>query len=446
MLLKTNMSNILETKKSIYIKSYGCQMNEYDSNRIKDLFVDQGYSVSNNLEDASLVVLNTCHIREKAAEKVYSDIGRINKIKKKDNKKNFKLVVAGCVAQAEGLEIKSRAPSVDYIVGPQSYHNLPDMIGDSKKFISDDFLQNEKFKKLLYNTSNKTSEFVSIQEGCDKFCSFCVVPYTRGSEFSRPVQQILNEIKIYIKNNIKEIILLGQNVNAYHGIGQDGKSKDLAYLIEKISEFDEIKRIRYMTSHPIDMSDSLFKIHGNNSKLMPFLHLPIQSGSNNILKKMNRKHTVEDYIKIVEKIKNSRPDIALSSDFIVGYPGETDSDFDFTMKLVDEVKFVIAYSFMYSARPGTPAQKRNQIDLNVKKARLSALQSLLKEQQIEFNKSFINKKMEVLFEKKGRYENQYVGRTIYNQSVFGKSSNNLINKILNVDIVRSTDFALEFKT
>ncbi len=446
MLLKTNMSNILETKKSIYIKSYGCQMNEYDSNRIKDLFVDQGYSVSNNLEDASLVVLNTCHIREKAAEKVYSDIGRINKIKKKDNKKNFKLVVAGCVAQAEGLEIKSRAPSVDYIVGPQSYHNLPDMIGDSKKFISDDFLQNEKFKKLLYNTSNKTSEFVSIQEGCDKFCSFCVVPYTRGSEFSRPIQQILNEIKIYIKNNIKEIILLGQNVNAYHGIGQDGKSKDLAYLIEKISEFDEIKRIRYMTSHPIDMSDSLFKIHGNNSKLMPFLHLPIQSGSNNILKKMNRKHTVEDYIKIVEKIKNSRPDIALSSDFIVGYPGETDSDFDFTMKLVDEVKFVIAYSFMYSARPGTPAQKRNQIDLNVKKARLSALQSLLKEQQIEFNKSFINKKMEVLFEKKGRYENQYVGRTIYNQSVFGKSSNNLINKILNVDIVRSTDFALEFKT
>ena len=432
-----------DKKKSIFIKSYGCQMNVYDSNRIKDLFVNQGYQISNSIQDSDLIVLNTCHIREKAAEKVYSDIGRIKKIKKNKSKYDYKLVVAGCVAQAEGLEIKNRAPIVDYVVGPQSYHKLPDMVNSPKNQINDEFLQNEKFKNLLFNVSNDVSEFISIQEGCDKFCSFCVVPYTRGSEFSRPVKEIIKEIKIYAAKNIQEIVLLGQNVNAYHGLSEDGKSKDLAYLINKISEIDKIKRIRYMTSHPIDMSESLISIHGNNSKLMPFLHLPIQSGSDSILKKMNRKHTVKDYLEIIHKIKSVRPDIALSSDFIVGFPGETDNDFENTMRLIENVKFVIAYSFMYSPRPGTPAEKKEQIEIQIKKARLTALQSLLKEQQINFNKSCIDKKMEILFEKKGRYKNQYVGRTVYNQSAFIESSKNLINKLVKVKISRSTDFALE---
>ena len=263
--------------KYIYIKSYGCQMNVYDSNRIKDLFSNKGYKITKDISKADLTVLNTCHIREKAVEKVYSDIGRVKKIK--DKKQNMKLVVAGCVAQAEGLEIKKRSPSVDYVVGPQSYHKLPDMIGKVDEIENSEFLQNEKFKNLIFNSSNLSSEFLSIQEGCDKFCSFCVVPYTRGPEFSRPVDDIVEETKKYVSNGIKEIILLGQNVNAYHGVASDGKSKDLAYLINKISEIEEIKRIRYMTSHPIDMKDSLINAHADNTKLMPFLHLPIQSVS-----------------------------------------------------------------------------------------------------------------------------------------------------------------------
>ena len=430
-------------KNKIYIKSYGCQMNVYDSNRILDLFKNKNYEKVQDPKDANLVVLNTCHIREKAAEKMYSDIGRINKIKKNKSKDDYKLVIAGCVAQAEGKEIKKRAPSVDFVVGPQSYHNLPDMLDANDKIVSDEFTQNEKFKNLLYNSAGGVSEFVSIQEGCDKFCSFCVVPYTRGPEFSRPVSDILIEIEKYVNQGVKEIIFLGQNVNAYHGIGPDGKSKDLAYLVNKVGEIENLLRIRYMTSHPIDMTDSLIKVHKTNHKLMPFLHLPIQSGSDKILKDMNRKHTVDSYNKIVDKLRNERPDIALSSDFIVGYPNETDKDFEETMKFVNNVEFVIAYSFMYSQRPGTPAQKKDNIPLADKKARLSALQSLLKEQQKKFNKSFVGSNMEILFEKKGRYENQYIGRSIYNQSVFIKNDKDLINTIKKVKILNSTDFALE---
>ncbi|MDC3083583.1 tRNA (N6-isopentenyl adenosine(37)-C2)-methylthiotransferase MiaB [Pelagibacteraceae bacterium] len=427
--------------KYIYIKSYGCQMNVYDSNRIKDLFSNKGYKVTDDISKADLTVLNTCHIREKAVEKVYSDIGRVKKIK--DIKRNMKLVVAGCVAQAEGLEIKKRSPSVDYVVGPQSYHKLPDMIDRVDEVENSEFLQNEKFKNLIFKSSNLSSEFLSIQEGCDKFCSFCVVPYTRGPEFSRPVYDIVKETKKYVSNGIKEIILLGQNVNAYHGIAADGKSKDLAYLINKIGEIEEIKRIRYMTSHPIDMKDSLINAHAENTKLMPFLHLPIQSGSDKILKKMNRKHTVDDYLRIVDKMRNIRPDIALSSDFIVGFPEETDKDFEDTMKLIEKVNFVIAYSFIYSPRPGTPAQNKDNISILEKKARLSALQSLLTQQQINFNKSFINKGMEVLFEKIGRHKDQFIGRTIYNQSTFVNSKEDLLNQIMNVKIINSTNFALE---
>ena len=416
-------------------------MNVYDSNRIKNLFEPEGYFETSDLKEADLIVLNTCHIREKAAEKVYSDIGRIKKIKK--NK--YKLVIAGCVAQAEGSEIKKRAPSVDYIVGPQSYHKLPSMIKNNSNFINDDFLQNEKFKNLLFKSSNSVSEFISIQEGCDKFCSFCVVPYTRGSEFSRPINEIKEEIKKYMDSGIKEVILLGQNVNAYHDDSQNGKYADLAYLINKISEFDSIERIRYMTSHPNDMSNSLIEAHGKNYKLMPFLHLPIQSGSDKILQKMNRKHSVKKYYEIIDKLISWRPDIALSSDFIVGFPGETNEDFDQTMKFVENINFAIAYSFMFSARPGTPASKFIEVDLSIKKARLSALQSLLKQQQKNYNKSFVNSALEILFDRKGRHSNQYIGRSIYNQSVFVNSVSNLIGKILNIKIIRSTNFALEGK-
>ena len=415
-------------------------MNVYDSNRMRDLFFDKGYKLTDNINEASITILNTCHIREKAVEKVYSDIGRIKKIK---NKNNMKLVVAGCVAQAEGIEIQKRSPIVDFVVGPQSYHKLPDMIDENNEKLNSDFLQNEKFKNLIYKSSKLSSEFISIQEGCDKFCSFCVVPYTRGPEFSRPVNDIIEEAKKYSEKGIKEVILLGQNVNAYHGIGPNGKTCDLSYLINKISELDEIKRIRYMTSHPIDMKDSLINAHADNNKLMPFLHLPIQSGSDKILKKMNRKHNVSDYLKIVEKIRNIRPDIALSSDFIVGFPDETDKDFEDTMKFIEKVKFVIAYSFIYSPRPGTPAQHKDNIDVSEKKARLAALQSLLNQQQNSYNKSFINKNLDVLFEKIGRHDNQYVGRTIYNQSVFTKTADKILNKILNVKIIDSTNFALE---
>ena len=431
----------INKNKKIFLKSYGCQMNVYDSNRIKNLFEPRGYSETDNIKDADLVVLNTCHIREKAVEKVYSDIGRIKKIK--NQKDDFKLVIAGCVAQAEGEEIKKRAPIVDFIVGPQSYHKLPSMLEEEKKFINDDFLQNEKFKNLLFKSTNAVSEFISIQEGCDKFCTFCVVPYTRGSEFSRSIIDIKEEIKIYIKSGIKEVILLGQNVNAYHGLANSGKQVDLSYLINSISEFEEIKRIRYMTSHPNDMTDSLLEVHANNKKLMPFLHLPVQSGSNKILKKMNRKHSVEKYYEVISKLKSKRPDIALSSDFIVGFPGETDNDFDKTMELIKNIEFVIAYSFIYSPRPGTPAAKLKDIDLSIKKARLSALQSLLKEQQIIYNKSFIGKKVEILFDRIGRHKDQFIGRSIYNQSVFMKSKKNLIGKNLNVKIINSTDYALE---
>ena len=430
-------------QKKLFIKSYGCQMNVYDSDRIKNLFEVRGFCETPKIEDADLIVLNTCHIREKAAEKVYSDIGRIKKIKEKEKDKNYNLVIAGCVAQAEGEEIKKRAPEVDYIVGPQSYHKLPDMIQNNKSSINDEFLQHEKFKNLLFKSSNKVSEFITVQEGCDKFCSFCVVPYTRGSEFSRPVNSILDEIKNYTKKGIMEIILLGQNVNAYHGLNQNRKEVDLSYLINKISEFDEIKRIRYMTSHPRDMNASLIECHGYNKKLMPFIHLPIQSGSNKILENMNRKHKVEKYFEIVNNLKCQRSDIALSSDFIVGYPGELEEDFDQTMKFIEKIKFVIAYSFMYSPRPGTPAANLKQIDLNIKKSRLYKLQYLLKKQQKDFNKSFVNKKLEVLFDRIGRHKNQYIGRSIYNQSVFIKSNENLLGLIKNVNIKRSTDFALE---
>ena len=422
-------------------------MNEYDSNRIYDLASTIGFEKVGKKEEADCFILNTCHIREKATEKVYHEIGRVKKDFK--NLKKPLVIVSGCVAQAESDEMIKREPYIDMVVGPQSYHKIADLIlnyqRNKVKVNETDFDVIKKFDELekIPNKQNKVSSYLTIQEGCDKFCHFCVVPYTRGPEFSRPISDILIEIKKYLKQGVKEIIFLGQNVNAYHGKGVDGKSKDLAYLINKVSEIENLKRIRYMTSHPIDMTDSLIEVHKTNNKLMPFLHLPIQSGSDKVLKEMNRKHNVAFYRKIVDKLRTKRSDIALSSDFIVGYPNESDKDFEETMKFIDEIEFVIAYSFIYSQRPGTPAQKKDNIPLDVKKARLSALQSLLKEQQKKFNKSFVGKNLEILFEKKGRYLDQYVGRSIYNQSVFTKSQTNLINTIQNTHILNSTDFALE---
>ena len=429
--------------KYIYIKSYGCQMNVYDSNRIKDLFSNKGYKITKDISKADLTVLNTCHIREKAVEKVYSDIGRVKKIK--DKKQNMKLVVAGCVAQAEGLEIKKRSPSVDYVVGPQSYHKLPDMIDKVDEIENSEFLQNEKFKNLIFNSSNLSSEFLSIQEGCDKFCSFCVVPYTRGPEFSRPVDDIVEETKKYVSNGIKEIILLGQNVNAYHGVASDGKSKDLAYLINKISEIEEIKRIRYMTSHPIDMKDSLINAHADNSKLMPFLHLPIQSGSDKILKKMNRKHSSDEYLSLVKKIKKLLPDCGISHDMICGFPDETENDHLDTISLMNKVKYDFGFMFKYSERPGTLAARKfdDNVPEEVKQRRLSEIIDLQLKHCFENLSNYINKYSNVLIEKESKKSKEYwCGRNPQNIMVVFPKDDFKIGDYAKVKILSNTSTTL----
>jgi len=431
-------------QKKIFIKSYGCQMNVYDSDRMLDLMKPYGYDITYEIKDASLIILNTCHIREKATEKVYSEIGKINKLKKGEN---YKLIIAGCVAQAEGEEIKKRAPTVNAIVGPQSYHMLPNIVSKFDKkhntIVNTDFLTKTKFDKLQFGKPNSSSVFVTIQEGCNKFCTFCVVPYTRGAEYSRPIQDIINEINNYSKNGVKEITLLGQNVNSYHGLDTNQNERRLDYLINKISEIDSIKRIRYMTSHPTDMDKELINCHKYNDKLMPFVHLPIQTGSDKILKLMNRNYKVNEYLRIIEKLRLAKEDIALSSDFIVGFPGETDKDFDQTMRLIEKVKFSIAYSFCYSLRPGTPASNlSDQIDYKIKKERLYILQSLLKKQQKSYNEKFIGRNLEILFEKIGKHKNQFVGRSVYNQSVFMNSQKNLLGSIIKANINNTTNFAL----
>ena len=405
---------------------------------------NKGYKIVNKIEDANLVVLNTCHIREKAAEKVYSDIGRINKIKK-NTQKNFKLVVAGCVAQAEGKEIKKRAPLVDFVVGPQSYHKLPQMLQTSEFIVNDEFTQNEKFKNLLYNSSGGVSEFVSIQEGCDKFCSFCVVPYTRGNEYSRSVEEIYAEAKNLVENGALEINLLGQNVSSYNShIFEKSEKKfvDLSKLCNILSSLSELKRIRYITSHPSDINDELILEHKNNKKLMPFLHLPVQSGSNKILKKMNRKYSKENYIDLINKIKFEVKNMAFSSDFIVGYPEETDNDFQETLDLIDKVIFASSYSFKYSPRIGTPASLiKDKIDDSILDKRLNKIQEVLNEQQKIFNETFLEQEVDVLFTNFGKKNNQFVGRTPFLQPVHVFSSRNLIGKILKIKIERLTSFS-----
>lgn len=404
--------------KKVFIKSYGCQMNVYDSARMGDVLAREGYVATDAPADADLVILNTCHIREKAAEKVYSELGRLRSLKES----GMLIAVAGCVAQAEGEEIMRRAPYVDFVVGPQNYHQLPKLVAKATspnrsegftRTINTDFPAESKFDFLPEARANGPAAFLTIQEGCDKFCSFCVVPYTRGIEFSRPAGSVLEEARQLIKGGAVEITLLGQNVNAYHG-----DDAGLAGLIRKLSEISGLARIRYTTSHPRDMDKDLIAAHGNVSKLMPHLHLPVQSGSDATLARMNRQHVADDYLKIIDELRAARPDIALSSDFIVGYPGETDADFESTLALVDAVGYAQSYSFKYSKRPGTPASDSDdQVPEQVKSDRLEALQNLLNRQQLEFNKEFVGKTVPVLFERRGKLSHQIAGRSPYMQAV-----------------------------
>jgi len=423
------------------MKTYGCQMNVYDSIRMTDLMHNVGYESSESYEGADLVVLNTCHIREKAAEKVYSELGRINKAKnkKKSEGGNMIIAVAGCVGQAEGEEIFRRAPYVDVVVGPQSYQSLPDLVGkvqrDSGHVINLEF-EDDKFDKLAADIESQgASAFLSIQEGCDKFCTFCVVPYTRGAEYSRNVPEIYREAIKLVALGAKEITLLGQNVNAFHGKSEDGEVWNLGKLISHLSKISGLERIRYSTSHPRDMHDDLYNAHANDPKVMAFLNLPVQSGSNRILSSMNRKHTRDEYFRIIDRLREGRPDMQFSSDFIIGFPGETDRDFEDTMDLARRVGFTQGYSFKYSPRPGTPgADMDNQVPEHIKNERLQAFQNLINEQQIAFNESCIDKTMSVLFDKKGKRNGQIVGRNEYMQSVHIEAPDDLIGSIIDVRI------------
>lgn len=419
--------------KKVFIKTYGCQMNVYDSKRMADVLKPHGYEQSESTEDADLVILNTCHIREKAAEKVYSEIGRLRTEKdaKAAEGKNMFIAVAGCVAQAEGPEMMKRAPAIDMVLGPQTYHRLPDMLKAaeeqrtggrmSARVLDTEFPVDTKFDHLPTDESGfeGTAAFLTIQEGCDKFCTFCVVPYTRGAEYSRPVSDIVEEAKRLVARGVMEITLLGQNVNAYHGTAADGSTATLGGLIAELDKIDGLTRIRYTTSHPRDMDQELIDAHRDIASCMPYLHLPVQSGSDRILDAMNRKHTREEYFAVIDRLRAARPDLALSSDFIVGFPGETDEDFEDTLDLVRRVKYAQAYSFKYSPRPGTPASvSKEQVPEDVKSERLARLQALINEHQIEFNEAFIGKEMDVLLERYGKREGQMIGRSPYLQSVY----------------------------
>ncbi len=428
--------------KKLYIKTWGCQMNVYDSKKMADILAPLGYASVEEPDDADLMILNTCHIREKATEKVFSDLGRLRDIKEDKEEKGQKalIAVAGCVAQAEGEVITQRANYVDMVFGPQTYHLLPEMIlkaNGNQRVINTDFPAESKFDHLPEGEPQGVSAFLSIQEGCDKFCTFCVVPYTRGAEFSRPVTQVLDEAKRLAAQGTKEITLLGQNVNAYHG-EKDGSAWDLARLIAAVADIDGVERIRYMTSHPKDMNEDLIQAHGSIKKLMPFLHLPIQSGSDHVLELMNRKHTVDLYVDIIERIKKVRPDIALSSDFIVGFPGETDKDHADTLDLARKITYASCFSFKYSPRPGTPGASRGGIVPEpLKDQRLYELQAILNAQQLAFNEATVGKVMPVLFDRKGSTEGQLHGKTPYLQSVFVDGNERLLNQTVDVRIEKA---------
>ncbi|HRJ61914.1 MAG TPA: tRNA (N6-isopentenyl adenosine(37)-C2)-methylthiotransferase MiaB [Azospirillaceae bacterium] len=428
--------------KKVLIKTWGCQMNVYDSARMADVLAPLGYGPTEEAEDADMVILNTCHIREKASEKVFSDLGRLKPLKERKAKAGDRMIiaVAGCVAQAEGEEIVARAPYVDLVFGPQAYHTLPEMVAKAARaggaVLNTDFPADSKFDSLPQEQGGQgVSAFLAVQEGCDKFCTFCVVPYTRGAEYSRGVAQIVAEARNLVAQGAKEINLLGQNVNAFHGEGPDGKTWGLARLLEALSDIDGLERLRYTTSHPRDMEDDLIAAHGRLPKLMPFLHLPIQAGSDRILRAMNRKHTADDYRRLADKLRAARPDLALSGDFIVGYPGESDADFADTLRLVQDVGYAQAYSFKYSPRPGTPAATEGlQVPEDVKSARLTALQQLLEAQQLAFNHGFIGKTVPVLFDRRGKRDGQLLGRTPHMQSAHALAGDRLLGQIVDVRI------------
>ncbi len=434
--------------RKVFVRTYGCQMNVYDSERMTDVLSPEGYEPTDTLEDADLVLLNTCHIREKAAEKVYSELGRIRKVKDERARqgKDMMVGVAGCVAQAEGEEISRRAPIVDMVVGPQSYHRLPallDTVRSGKKVVETEFDIDAKFSDLskrarVAGPKRPPAAFLTVQEGCDKFCTFCVVPYTRGAEVSRAVEQIVSEAEQMAAAGVREVTLLGQNVNAYHGETSDGTTWGLGRLLRRLSEIEGLDRLRYTTSHPRDMDDDLIEAHRDLESLMPYLHLPVQSGSDKILKAMNRRHTRDDYFRLLDRIRSAAPGIALSGDFIVGFPGETDQDFEDTMDLIRRVEYGSAFSFKYSQRPGTPgASMDEQVPEDIKAARLARLQALVSQQQQAFNTSRVGMTCEVLLEKKGRFPGQIVGKSPWLQPVQLDGDESLIGSIQAVEIVET---------
>ena len=430
--------------KNIFIKTFGCQMNEYDSNRIYDSVSKIGFTKTNDQSNAECFILNTCHIRDKAKEKVYHEIGRIKKLYK--GKKKPIMIVAGCVAQAENQEMLNRETYIDIIIGPQSYHkinNLLEKYTRDKKEEETEFDTVSKFNYFddIKNKDNKVSAYLTIQEGCDKFCHFCVVPYTRGPEYSRPFNQIINEAEQLIKNGAKEIILLGQNVNAY-SYKENSKKFRISDLINHLNQYNELDRIRYTTSHPKDMTDDLIECYSSSKKLMPFVHLPIQSGSDKILKLMNRKHTVEDYLRVYTKLKKINPEIEFSSDFIIGYPGETEKEFNETLNLLEKIKFINSFSFIFSPRPGTKAATLEMIHKDITKERLIIIQKKLFNNQIDMNKSMENNTIEVLVENKLENQNKYFGRNKFLSSVIFDGNQNHLGKLVGVNIKSSNQNTL----
>jgi tRNA-2-methylthio-N6-dimethylallyladenosine synthase len=438
--------------KKVYIKTFGCQMNVYDSERMTEQLGPLGYAETADVASADLIILNTCHIRERAAEKVYSDLGRLRDLKdeRRAGGRETVIAVAGCVAQAEGAEIIARAPYVDLVIGPQSYHRLPELLAQSKSgqrhLIETTFPEDEKFAHLPERTTTPArtaSAFLTVQEGCDKFCTFCVVPYTRGAEYSRAVDDIVAEAEKLVARGVREITLLGQNVNAYHGTGPDNKAWSLARLLSRLAELDGIGRLRYTTSHPRDMADDLIRAHAEIGKLMPYLHLPFQAGSDRILAAMNRKHTAAEYRALITRIRAARSDIALSTDIIVGFPGETDDEFQATLDMVSDIGFAQAYTFKYSPRPGTPAAKMDaQVDEDVKAERLARLQNVLEVEHAKFNAGCVGRTVPVLFEKTGRGHGQIIGRSPYLQFVSAQGDAGLVGQIRDVAILSASPYSL----
>lgn len=436
--------------KKYYIKTFGCQMNVYDSQRIAAILKSLGYAEASSLKNADLVILNTCHIREKAAEKVFSDLGRIELVRQERAAEGLDTVigVVGCVVQAEDDQIAKRAPYVDFAAGPLTYHRLPEILAKVGRrrghtVIDTEFPVESKFDFLPDNQSAGGCSYLAIQEGCNNFCTYCVVPYTRGVETSRPVEDIIREAKRLVEGGTVEINLLGQNVNSYHGEDSAGKERNLAHLLRRLNEIEGLQRIRYTTSYPADVDDDLIACHRDLPKLMPYLHLPIQSGSDSILKAMNRRHTSGQYLEIIERLREANPALGFSSDFIVGFPGETDADFQATLDVVNRVKFIQAFSFKYSRRAGTPAALMpNQMEEKIKKERLDILQDLLFSYQLKFNKESVGKVMPVLFDMKGRHKGQLIGRTPYMQNLHAELGKECLNRIINVKITDATTNSL----